>query len=94
MISLVWSASFSRALKRKIRRNPQLQASVEEALRQLSNDPFHPSLESHKLKGELAGTWACSVEYDLRILFEFGQNPESGEQEILLLAFGTHDEVY
>jgi mRNA-degrading endonuclease YafQ of YafQ-DinJ toxin-antitoxin module len=57
-------------------------------------DPFHPSLHSHKLKGELAGAWACSVDYENRILFEFVQNPESGEEEILLLTMGSHDEVY
>jgi mRNA-degrading endonuclease YafQ of YafQ-DinJ toxin-antitoxin module len=51
-------------------------------------------LHSHKLKGELAGAWACTVDYDKRILFEFSQKPESGEEEILLLTMGTHDEVY
>ena len=94
MIPLVWSAAFSRALKRKTRRNPQLRGTVEQTLRQLATDPFHPSLESHKLKGDLAGVWACSAGYDLRILFEFVQNVQSGQQEILLLAFGSHDEVY
>jgi mRNA-degrading endonuclease YafQ of YafQ-DinJ toxin-antitoxin module len=34
------------------------------------------------------------VDYDNRILFEFVQNPESDEEEILLLTLGTHDEVY
>jgi mRNA-degrading endonuclease YafQ of YafQ-DinJ toxin-antitoxin module len=46
------------------------------------------------LKGDLAGVWACTVDYDNRILFEFVQNPESGEEEIHLLTMGTHDEVY
>ncbi|OGF52642.1 MAG: hypothetical protein A2Z21_05080 [Candidatus Fraserbacteria bacterium RBG_16_55_9] len=52
------------------------------------------SLHSHKLKGELAGAWTCTVDYDNRILFEFAQNPESGEEEILLLTMGTHNEIY
>lgn len=94
MTPLVWSPAFTRALKRKLRRNPHLRASVEQTLRQLSSDPSHPSLASHKLKGDLAGAWACSAGYDLRILFEYTQNPQSNQQEILLLAFGTHDEVY
>jgi mRNA-degrading endonuclease YafQ of YafQ-DinJ toxin-antitoxin module len=46
------------------------------------------------LKGELAGTWSCSVSYDLRIVFDFVKNPTTGEIEIHLLAVGTHDEVY
>ena len=94
MRTLVWSSAFVRALKRALRRQPNLQVRVEQTLKQLAEDPFHPTLHSHKLKGELTGAWACTVDYDNRILFEFVRNPESGEEEILLLAMGTHDEVY
>jgi mRNA-degrading endonuclease YafQ of YafQ-DinJ toxin-antitoxin module len=34
------------------------------------------------------------VTYDYRIVFEFVRNPDSGEEEILLVDIGTHDEVY
>ena len=83
-----------RAVKRAIRRDPGLAKRVEPTLQQLSEDPFHDSLRTHKLQGQLASAWACTVDYDNRILFEFSQNPESGEEEILLLTMGTHDEVY
>jgi mRNA-degrading endonuclease YafQ of YafQ-DinJ toxin-antitoxin module len=92
--TLVWSSAFVRALRRAIRRQPALRERVEQTLSQLAEDAFHASLHSHKLKGELAGVWACTVDYDNRILFEFVQNPESGEEEVHLLAIGTHDEVY
>ena len=94
MTTVVWSKAFARNLKRRLRRDPTLRQSVETTLRQLANDPFHPSLHTHKLKGELEGVWACSVAYDLRILFEFVENPDSAEEEIFLLAVGSHDEVY
>lgn len=94
MRTLVWSAAFVRAFKRAVRRQPGLQERVECTLQQLAEDPFHPTLHSHKLKGELAGAWACTVDYDNRVLFEFVLNAESGEEEILLLTMGTHDEVY
>ena len=83
-----------RAFKRAARRQPGLRARVESTLRQLAEDPFHPLLRSHKLKGQLAGAWACSVGYAVRILFEFVQNPATGEEEIVLLTMGSHDEVY
>jgi len=92
--TLAWSTAFVRAFKRKSRRQPELQARMESTLRQLAEDPFHPTLHSHKLKGELADVWACMVDYDNRILFEFVENPESGEEEIHLLTVGAHDEVY
>ena len=94
MITLVWQPAFERDLKRRLRRDPSLRIDIERALRQLADDPFHPSFRSHKLKGKLSGTWACSVAYDLRIIFEPSQNPSTGEDELLLLAIGTHDEVY
>jgi len=76
------------------RRHPEMKDKIEDVLRQLAEDPFHPTLHSHKLKGELAGVWACTVDYDNRILFEFVHNPDTEEDEILLLTMGTHDEVY
>jgi hypothetical protein len=54
--------------------------------------PSHPSLLTHKLRGPLAGCWACSAGYDLRVVFEYVQH--QGAEAILLLALGTHDEVY
>ena len=94
MRTLVWSAAFIRAFKRAVGRQPELRARVERTLQQLAEDPFHPTLHSHKLKGELADAWASTVDYDNRNLFEFVQNPESGAEGILLLTMGTHDEVY
>ena len=94
MRTLVWSSAFLRAFRRAVRRQPEIRPRVERVLRLVSEDPFQPALRSHKLKGDLAGAWACTVDYDNRILFELVQNPDSGEEEILLLTMGTHDEVY
>jgi mRNA-degrading endonuclease YafQ of YafQ-DinJ toxin-antitoxin module len=92
--ALIWSPNFTRTLRRKVRQNPLLNQSVGTTIRQLAADPFHPSLHSHKLKGSLSGVWACTVDYDNRILFEFVVDPSSEENAIHLLALGTHDEVY
>ena len=59
----------------------------------MSENPFAPQLETHKLKGKLSGVWACRVSYDLRILFDFVKNEEQ-EDDIFLIEMGTHDEVY
>jgi addiction module RelE/StbE family toxin len=91
---LVWSPTFTRSLKRLLRRNPQLRVSIEKTLQQLAEEPFYPSLRTHKLKGELSDKWACSIDYSNRILFKFVKNPDTEKEEILLLALGSHDEVY
>ncbi len=94
MRTLIWGKTFIRALKRTIRKHPPLKHSIEEALRLLQEDPFAPQLATHKLKGRLAGSWACSVGYDLRIVFDFVKSASQQEDDILLLEVGTHDEVY
>jgi mRNA-degrading endonuclease YafQ of YafQ-DinJ toxin-antitoxin module len=66
--------------------------TMREALAQLAEDAFHPSLKTHKLKGDLADSWACSAGYDLRIVFRFVET--DGGDAILLQSVGSHDEVY
>ena len=93
-MQIVWSAKSLRSFKRVVRKNPQLRLSIEGTLRQLAEDPFHPSLRTHKLKGDLADYWSCYLDYNYRIIFEFVRDPEEEEEAILLLNIGTHDEVY
>ncbi|HEY9822358.1 MAG TPA: type II toxin-antitoxin system mRNA interferase toxin, RelE/StbE family [Candidatus Sericytochromatia bacterium] len=94
MTQLVWTPTFSRAFKRLVRQNPQLRPQIERILHQLAEDPLYPSLRTHKLKGDLAGRWSCSIDYSNRLVFKFVENPDSNEEEILLLTLGSHDDVY
>jgi mRNA-degrading endonuclease YafQ of YafQ-DinJ toxin-antitoxin module len=63
--TLVWGSSFVRAFKKAVRHRPELRGRLEQALRQLAADPFAPALHTHKLKGPLAGAWACTAGYGL-----------------------------
>jgi mRNA interferase YafQ len=92
--TLVWSGTFIRALKRIARSKPDVRIKIEQALQTLAENPLHPSLRSHKLRGELEGIWACSVDYNNRILYKFVLNEETREEELFLLTVGSHDEVY
>jgi mRNA interferase YafQ len=40
------------------------------------------------------GLWACYVEYDRRIVFTFEKDPDTGNELIVLVDIGSHDEVY
>jgi addiction module RelE/StbE family toxin len=91
---LIWSKRFVRDLKRLVRRNQEIMLEIEKTLQQLSEDSFHPSLKTHKLKGDLTGVWACSINYSNRILFEFVEDSEAEEEAILLHTVGSHDDVY
>ena len=79
-------------LKRTLRKSPDAQASIQIALATLQTNPFDPELKTHKLEGKMAGDWASTVAYDLRIVFKFSKNQP--EDDIYLLSIGTHDDVY
>ncbi len=93
-MEIVWSNGFKRSFKKIIKKNPQLQEQIIKALKLLANDPFTPSLKSHKLGGNLAGLCSCSVAYDCRIIFSFSEDEKLLEMVILLVDIGSHDEVY
>jgi mRNA interferase YafQ len=94
MMEVVWSSGFKRSFKKITKKNPQLKNQIVQVLRLLADDPFTPSLKSHKLTGDLAGLWSCSVAYDCRIIFTFSEDDKLLEMVILLIDIGSHDEVY
>ncbi len=68
-------------------REPQA-SMLRAALRRFVADPRDPILRTHKLRGELRGYWAFSVDDDLRVLFRW-------DGEICFLVnLGSHNEVY
>ena len=94
MRSLIWGKTFVRAFKRLAKKYPALRRDVEITLRLLQENPFAPQLATHKLKGKLSGSWACSVTYEIRIVFDFVKSQTHQEDDIFLIEIGTHDEVY
>jgi len=62
-------------------------ADKKEAL--FRSDPFHPSLETHKLHGKEKDAWAFSVTQKYRIKFLF-----LTDTIVLFLDVGTHNDVY
>ena len=89
MINLFWGSSFKRAYRKTVKAHPHLKGKIAERLEAFANDPFHPSLRTHKLGGKLKGLWAFIVEYDCRIVFQFLEDGDA-----LLIDIGEHDEVY
>jgi mRNA interferase YafQ len=94
MRKLIWSKTFVKAFKRARKKYPTLDKDIEETLKLLSQNTFSPKLETHKLKGKLSGSWACSVSYDLRIIFDFVKNRSNTEDDVFLIEIGSHEDVY
>lgn len=86
------SNTFVRSSRRFTRKHPSIASELQLTLQLLAEDAFHPQLKTHKLKGKLTGSGACSGGYDLRVIFQFVKH--QGEDAVLLEGIGTHDEVY
>jgi addiction module RelE/StbE family toxin len=92
---LIYTSRFQRGYRRFTRRNHSLKEAIKTALIQLEADAFAPQLGTHKLQGSLREFRACSCGYDCRILFSIEPDLEvAGEEVIVLLSVGSHDDVY
>ena len=93
-MNIFWTSSFKRGFRRTVNKYPTLHDTVLTTIQELSNNPFSVNLKTHKLKGDLEGSWACSIDYNLRIIFNLAKNSISQEMDIILVDIGTHEEVY
>ena len=89
MIKIVWDNRFKRAFRKLIKKNHELRERIINVLYLLANDPFTPSLKTHKLTGSLENFWSCSVAYDCRIIFTFSEDEDLEESFIVLLNIGS-----
>lgn len=64
----------------------ETQQKAHEAIRGFADRKNHIRLKVHKLKGHLAGEYAFSVDYRLRVIFEYAKS-----DAVILLAIGDHD---
>jgi len=83
-----YAPAYLKKAKKIGKAQPGLKSVYSETLDKLSVDPFDPLLHTHPLSGDLKGKYACSLTYDLRIVFKLYDNM------VHLLDIGPHDEVY
>ena len=81
-LTILYTPEFKRDYKK-------LPLEVREALktrgRLFQENPFHPLIKTHKLSGTLKELWSFSIDYRIRVIFEF-----KGNKEALLLRVGDH----
>ncbi|GAB1372308.1 hypothetical protein MASR1M45_23700 [Candidatus Kapaibacterium sp.] len=94
---IVKSEVFTRKAGKLLKKQPELIPIIKNVLIKLKDNPYDLSLKSHKLKGKLKDSYACSINYDYRIIFKILLNfsIEGTNRNIIFLeTIGTHDEVY
>jgi len=79
--------SLSPQFKRQYKRlDPNLKIEVREKIEDFKTVTNHQRLKVHALKGRLKGSYSFSVNYKVRIVFEY-----ESETSVVLLAVGGHD---
>lgn len=63
-----------------------LQKTAVRKLLLFENNPFHPGLNTHKLKGGLSAFWSFYINNNFRVLFRFLKN-----REVIYYDVDTHD---
>ena len=94
MFDLLTASSYDETYAKVTKNDKILQKRVKKALKLLRQDPFHPSLKSHKASTRNFGErWSSWITGDLRIIWDFDTEQRL---TILLLAItehsGTHRE--
>jgi len=82
-MKIAFAPPFFRQLKRL---EKDLQEEVFEKIELFEQEIKNPSLKVHKLKGRLDGRYSFSVNYKIRIVFQY-----LSTQEVVFLAVGDHD---
>jgi len=94
MSSGVWkivdTPYYQRALKRFLKKHPDLRQAYGNAIRLLAANPHAPSLKLHAFGGTHASEYAASITYSYRMTLTIAVI----EHQIVLLDVGAHDDVY
>ena len=62
-----------------------LKIEVLDKIELLKNKANHRKIKVHRLHGRLSGNWSFSINYKIRVVFEF-----ISKEEIVVLAIGDH----
>jgi addiction module RelE/StbE family toxin len=89
MINIIWDDPFAKKLKKILKKHPELLNLFKDKITLLSIEPFDVILKTHKLTGQLKEYYACSVNYEYRLIFKI-----IDANNIFLIDIGSHDEVY
>ncbi len=90
LYQLIIPDSYTKRAQKFLKSHPELIKAYEKALKQLVQNPYHPSLRLHKLEGKLQYLHSISINLSYRITFEFIIQ----DKQIILVNVGSHDVVY
>lgn len=90
MFEIIRTENFIKKGRNFFKKHPELVNKFKELVEKLENNPFDSFLRTHKLKGRMKDFYACSINYEYRIILVIVVR----DQEIFLVDIGSHKKVY
>jgi addiction module RelE/StbE family toxin len=87
-MDISFSSNCAKELKKIKQKQPILFRKIQKQLLIFQKNYRHPSLRTHKLKGNLVDTWSISIADNIRLIYFIRGN------DVIIFKIGTHSEVY
>jgi len=87
-MNIEYHKTFVKNFKKRFENSQKIKKQYNERLRLFINNPKHPLLQDHLLKGEKLTLRAFSITGDVRVVYtQIGRR-------VIFLDIGTHNQVY
>jgi mRNA-degrading endonuclease YafQ of YafQ-DinJ toxin-antitoxin module len=90
MYKIISDEVYKKKLLKFLKKHPDLKDRYFKTIKILEENPYHPSLRLHRLKGDMKDFFSVSINMKYRIILDI----IIIDNLILLLDIGNHDEVY
>ena len=90
MYKVISDEIYKKKLLKFLKKHPDLKDRYFKTIKILEENPYHPSLRLHRLKGDMKDFFSVSINMKYRIILDI----IIIDNLILLLDIGNHDEVY
>jgi len=90
MYKIILTDIYRKKVLRFIKKHKDLKDKYIKTLIILEDNPYHPSLRLHKLKGLKREYFSISINMTYRVVIDFVIE----DDEIIPIDIGSHDEVY
>ena len=81
-------------LKKLKLKDLKLSGKAEKQLTLFAQNPKHPSLRTHKLKGKIENRWSISITKSIRMVYVVIEGQENEDPTAYFVAIGSHDQAY
>lgn len=91
MMKIAFSPKCLKQIEKIKKTDTKLFDKLQKQILIFEQNPEHPSLRLHKLKGNQQQSWSISVDMSYRLLYYIS---DQKQKKVVFFSFGSHEEVY